>query len=315
MGRPQAPDEGLPEVVQNRPTPVPNPHGDHLPEVVPDSSPEAAQGQRYFMETDKYPAQYDTAPKLLHEEPTTPGTSPGQQYQQPWGPGSVGGDHSVSALSPNSSVPWHSFPPGADDQQTYVGSEPETEKRICGLRKRLFIIIAVIVGIVVVVAAVGGGVGGAMAARQTDEAAPAETSSAAESTSSAASTTASGETGTSTTSSAPSPSITNLNDQVDPRIFEKFAFQGWAKNNYTGNATEVLLEPGFYDLDINVVSYYWVTNKTDCCVTFCKDHEETGGFKCDSVRQNATQDQTGFSRVSLWCGNRLNEEWQVKCSE
>lgn len=183
MGRPQAQDENLPEVVENRPYLTPNPHGDHLPEVVPDSSPEAAQ-QRYYTETDKYPAQYDTAPKLLHEEPLTPEMSPMQQYRQPWGPASiVGGDyHSVSALSPNSAVPWHSFPPGADDQETYVGSEPETEKRICGLRKRLFIIIAVVLAVVIVVAAVGGGVGGAMASRQSDaDAAPAETGTATES--------------------------------------------------------------------------------------------------------------------------------------
>ncbi len=159
MGRPA--DENLPEVVPYQPVPQ---HEAVLPEVVPDSSPEAAQ-QRYFMETDKYPAYYDTAPKLLHEEAVPPGyysNSPGQQHQQPW----TGAEHSVSAISPNSSVPWQSFPPGGDDQNTYVGSEPEQEKRICGIRKRLFIIIAVILGVVVVAAAVGGGVGGAKAASQ-----------------------------------------------------------------------------------------------------------------------------------------------------
>jgi hypothetical protein len=148
--------------------------------VVPDSSPEAAQGQPYYMESDKYPAYYDTAPKLPHETPSPGMLTPGQQYQQPW----TGSDAAtVSAISPNSSVPWQSFPAG-DDQQTYVGSEPEQEKRICGIRKRLFIIIAVIVGLVVVAAAVGGGVGGSRAARQSsgDGAEAAETASASGST-------------------------------------------------------------------------------------------------------------------------------------
>jgi hypothetical protein len=120
MGRLPA-DENLPEVVPHQPQPTP------LPEVVPDSSPEAAQGQPYYMESDKYPANYDTAPKLLQETPSPGILTPGQQYQQPW----TGSDAAtVSALSPNSEVPWQSFPAG-DDQHTYVGSEPEREKRIC----------------------------------------------------------------------------------------------------------------------------------------------------------------------------------------
>lgn len=169
MGRPA--DENLPEVVQHQPSPQAQAV---LPEVVPDSSPEAAQ-QRYFMESDKYPAYYDTAPKLPHEGGYL---APGQQYDQP-PPGWTGTEHSVSAISPNSSLPWQSFPSGGgDDEQTYVGSEAAPEKRICGIRKRLFIIIAVIVGLVVVGAAVGGGVGGSMAARSSDEAAAAVTTSA-----------------------------------------------------------------------------------------------------------------------------------------
>jgi hypothetical protein len=260
------------------------------------------------METDKYPARYDTAPKFpLHEEPTTPGMSPGQRYQQPWGPGSiVGGDyHSISALSPNSDVPWHSFPPGADDQKTYVGSEPETERRICGLRRRLFGIIAVIIGIIVVAAAVGGGVGSAMAARQTDEAAPAETASASGSTDSAAS----------ATSSAPSSSATgDLSDQTDPSVFEMFQFQAWSEPNYKGETTPIFKEHGFYDLDIDAVSYYWVHDKSDCCVTFCRDHEVSTGYQCDPKRQPVTEGRKPFRRVYLWCGNRLNETLHTMCS-
>jgi hypothetical protein len=126
------------------------------------------------MESDKYPAHYDTAPKLLHEEASAGMLTPGQQYQQPW---SASDAATVSALSPNSEVPWQSFPTGGEDQQTYVGSEPKPEKRICGIRKRLFIIIAAIVGVVVIAAAIGGGVGGSRAANSSSDAQSAETAS------------------------------------------------------------------------------------------------------------------------------------------
>jgi hypothetical protein len=163
MARPA--DENLPEVVEVHHRPAANPN--NYPEVVPDTSPEFTQ-QRYYIETDKYPAYYDTAPKLPYEQPYPAMPSPEQHYHQPW----TGGEHPGSAMiSPNSSLPWQSFGPGADDQQTFVGSEAPPDKRICGVRKRLFIIIAVIVGLVVVGAAVGGGVGGSMAASQgSDEA-------------------------------------------------------------------------------------------------------------------------------------------------
>ena len=170
-GRPA--DDNLPEVWH----PPTTPRGEQvLPEVVPDSSPEAAQ-QRYFTETDKYPAYYDNAPKLPHDGSYY---SPEQQYhqpQQPWMP--VGAEpQGISAISPNSSVPWQSFPDG-DDQRTYVGSEPapEPEKRICGLRKRLFIIIAAVIALVIVAAGVGGGVGGAVASKGSSKDDPAAAAS------------------------------------------------------------------------------------------------------------------------------------------
>jgi hypothetical protein len=163
MGAP--PDEHLPEVVHPQPQPT------SYPEVVPNSA------QEYYVGSDKhlYPVQYDDAPKLLHEGPPDPY---GQQhyYQQP-------GDanaYSAYGVSPDGSVPWQSFPPGGGPDQTgHDGSAPEPEKRICGLGKRRFILIAVIIGIVVVAAAVGGGVGGSMASRKasSDAAASSTTSS------------------------------------------------------------------------------------------------------------------------------------------
>jgi len=286
-------DEQLPEVVQNR-SPAPGTYSDHLPEVVPDTSPEAAQ-QKHYLETDKYPAYYDNAPKFpLNEEPPPGLPSPGQHYHQSWG---MGGE--VSALSPNSSVPWQSFP--HDDQATFVGSEPEPEKRTCGLRRRTFIIVtAVILGIIIVAAAVGGGVGGALAQKSTEA-----SSSTSDST---------GGTSTTGTSSA-SPTPTFLNNQTDENYFKFFKFQAFSEPDFQGNKSDIYEEKGFYDLPFNLRSWVWVTNKTDCCVTFCKDKSDMkDSFWCDSDKRTATKDLTGFPRVSLWCGNRLNEESQRRCS-
>lgn len=161
-------DENLPEVVPHQPQPVSS-----LPEVVPDTSPEVGE-QPYHFHHDKYPAYYDDAPKLPHEQ--QPAAAPGaglQPQDQQW---AGAGSAVVSAVSPDGSVPWQSFPPAGDDQQTYVASEPGQEPRICGIRRRLFIIIAVVLATVVIAAAVGGGVGGALSARRGSEGAsePAE---------------------------------------------------------------------------------------------------------------------------------------------
>ncbi|KAK4119057.1 hypothetical protein N657DRAFT_684741 [Parathielavia appendiculata] len=283
MGRPPA-DEHLPEVVPHQPQPAP------FPEVVPDSSPEAAEGQRYYMPSDKYPAYYDTAPKLPHEEPSM-GHIGQDPYQQPW----PETDPTVSAISPNSSVPWQSFPSGGDDQQTCVGSEPEREKRICGCSKRLFIIIAVIVGLVIVGAAVGGGVGGSMAARQASETASASGTGA---TGAAVGTTTATATASST-SSAPSPTITSLLDQTDPAMFQTFMFQAWQGNNFTGQRTDILWEEGYYNLGFNATSYIWVQEVVKCCLTFCADETNDLGWYCDARRRNATDDPAGFPRLAI----------------
>ncbi|KAL2018430.1 hypothetical protein VTK56DRAFT_849 [Thermocarpiscus australiensis] len=297
MGRPE--DENLPEVVPNQPAP--------LPEVVPDSSPEAvAAQQRFFVEQGKYPAYFDNAPKLPHEQDTQ-----GQYgaYGQQW----AGTGDPASAVSPNSSVPWQPFPPGGDDQ-THVGSEPEPERRICGLRRRLFIIVAVIIAVVVIAAAVGGGVGGSMKAREGSGASEAVESGATSSSISPSGTsstpTTSSPSSTSSTSSAPSPTISFLNNQTDPR--PGFAFQGFSEKNFEGNATAILRDEGFHDLGLNAWSYVWLPNNTDCCVTFCANQTTSTGYRCDMWHRNASS--SSFSRVSLWCGRNTNIEAREKCS-
>ncbi|KAL2158781.1 hypothetical protein VTH06DRAFT_3973 [Thermothelomyces fergusii] len=284
---------GLP--AEQKPAPAlgePGPLAEHqLPEVVPDSSPEAAP-QRFYLEPDKYPAYYDDTPKLPTEHSPSSFASPGQQYGSPWTPAS---DPSLSALSPDSSVPWKSL---HEDQATYVGSEPVQERRICGLRRRTFGILIVVLGVIVLAAAIGGGVGGAMASRsERKHGSPSET-----------------PTQTATVSSAP-PSPTFLNNQSDPSAFEHFQFQGFSKADFDGEFSDPIKEEGFYDFSFNITSYVWETKKTDCCVTFCRDANTWGhAFRCDSIRRGRVDDPDGFPRVSLWCGDRLSTEMQRKCS-
>lgn len=171
MGRPA--DENLPEVLPNHPTAAI--YSQHpLPEVVPDSSPEAFAGHPPHYSQEKYPAFYDDAPKLPHD-PSSPGAygthgmpySPGQSpYNYPSTPGDP-----VSAFSPNSSVPWQRLDSvaGGDDQRTFVNSEPEQEKRICGIKRKIFLIVAGLLAVIIIAAAVGGGVGAAMSKKSNSD--------------------------------------------------------------------------------------------------------------------------------------------------
>ncbi|GAB1315349.1 Plasma membrane fusion protein prm-1 [Madurella fahalii] len=299
MGRPA--DEHLPEVVPNQP-PVEYP----LPEVVADPLPEAGQPQ-YYVQQDKYPAYYDNAPKLPHEQPIV-GTGMGlQAHDQQWAPAGYG----VSAVSPNSSVPWQSFPPG-DDQQTYVASEPELERRICGIRRRLFIIIAVVLAIVIIAAAVGGGVGGAMSTRGGSDStnAPAESGSSGpgDGGSTVPTTTPAITSAASSTSSAPSPTITFLNNQTE-HVGQ--AFQAFSEREYEGNFTDIIRAEGFHDLPFKVFSYVWEPNGTQYCITYCYNKTDSAGYNCQPRYQPGTERH--FQRVYIWTNRETNEGASTRC--
>lgn len=129
-----------------------------LPEVVDDPSPQAltsAEEQYQYHQQDKhdkYPVVYDDAPKLPGD--VTDGQEP---------------PHSV-VRSPNGSIPWE---PLAAGEGTLSGQEnnsekPESEPRICGLRRKVFFLLLV-AALVVVTAAIGGGVGGGIAAARSRE--------------------------------------------------------------------------------------------------------------------------------------------------
>jgi hypothetical protein len=140
-------DENLPEVVPN-PSPT-------FPEVVVNTG--AEQQQRHLAEQEKYPAYFDDAPKLLHEQHNHDGN------QRPR-------DNSATAYSPDGhALPWEPLRAGDD---TTLGANSNSgandEPKICGVRRRIFWLILAF-ALVVVATGVGGGVGGAVASARARE--------------------------------------------------------------------------------------------------------------------------------------------------
>lgn len=82
-----------------------------------------------------------------------------------------------------------------------------------------------------------------------------------------------------------------------------FAFQGFTKPNYQGNATRVFHHKGFYDLGMEVVSYVWDSNAT-CCTTFCVDRQESAGYRCEPWEREEASG--AFKRIFVWCSEDVN---------
>lgn len=291
MGCP--PDERLPEVV-----PATNPefispteawmHGDQLEERDP----------KYFVAYDDAPMQVkpDDAPKILTDDGMGTGNTP-----------------VMSALSPTDTIPWEHGSPmdnlhAGDAAFSPVEEKEPDEKRICGLRKKIFFL-GLGVLIIIVAASVGGGVGGGLAAasaRERNAAGPNPTPTNAG---------AGSDPGTGTgssTSSAPSPTITDLQNTT-AKI--QYKFQAWEDKLYQGRSTGIMITSGYYDLNISAISYMWVPEKLqpmpDCCITFCTNRTEHGGYWCDEKRQPETT-KGPFSRIWMGCGDDVRQPH--KCS-
>lgn len=153
------------------------PPDEHLPEVVPDTSPQAISyveeqyKQRQYDDRDKYPVLYDDAPKI----PSGMAYAQGQQYP------------AMAETSPGGSLPWEPLSAIEETQAGHAGGaaggggggpggfggvgavdggeheRPVDERRICGLRRKIFFIV-LIVALVVIAVAIGGGVGGGVSA-------------------------------------------------------------------------------------------------------------------------------------------------------
>jgi hypothetical protein len=135
-------------------------HEDNLPEVRADNSPQVLSNsevefkRKYFEEQEpKYPVIYDDTPKTIVLAEEAP----------------------PSALPATTAV----------ESAPEAGGPPVEEKKIWGLKRRMFFVILAAI-LVVIAIAVGGGVGGAMASKSKSKSKSAADSAPAVSTSSGA---------------------------------------------------------------------------------------------------------------------------------
>lgn len=153
------------------------PADENLPEVVPDSAPQALSGREAFLAHDhltekdpKYVA--DSAPRPEERDLKYAVVGDGQEGGE--SPSLIKGDDGVwrpapvSAISPTDGgltpdTP-SADPHSAAEEARGGAGGPVKEARVCGMRKKTFWIVLV-VAIVVVVAAIAGGVGGGLSAR------------------------------------------------------------------------------------------------------------------------------------------------------
>ncbi|KAK1835669.1 hypothetical protein QBC39DRAFT_148528 [Podospora conica] len=251
-----------------------SPHDENLPEVVltrnveadPKSPPQVVTGRlitdQHWQEADKekFHVSYDTAPKFPDDN----------DYVSTW----KSSEPELSTASTQSGhPPWESLPAG-DDTAADAG-EPEKGNRICGVRRRTFIM-SLVVAILVIAAAVGGGVGAALARKAT--AAP------------------------------PMPPLF-LNNGTAPA---GIAFQAFTDPVFEGEATRVIQDEGFHDLNMTSTSYVWSPQDTKCCLTFCDGPTTDVGYWCNPRRR--THASLPFNRVYIWCGGNRNDQLNTTCS-
>ena len=285
------PDDNLPEVVQPQPFET---DGRAPPQVV--SHSENAQHTLHGSERDKYHVVYDAAPKYVDDVPpkVPPKIEAYEDASSPqlWAPESL---HSATPATAAATLST-SEPP-----QT-----PKPERTICGLKRRTFFIVAGIISIILLGAIVGGAVGGTVS-KKSSEAATAEaqsasrhtTTSSAAATATSAATSTSAPTSSTASNSQPKPTqLATLNNGTAPH--RGLAFQGFSLTSYLGDATPIIQEEGFYDLNITAMSYVWLPDDTNCCLTFCANKTTATGWWCNPrYRPEASG---GIPRVYIWCG-------------
>lgn len=116
-------------------------------------------------------------------------------------------------------------------------------------------------------------------------------------------------TSSSSTSSGAAPTATFLNNQTGP---VGFGFQGFSGVNYTGKATQIFRDEGFFDLGIDCLSYVWLPNTTSCCLTFCANQHDPVGYRCQIRKQEKAS--ASFPRIYIWCDPNLAGKANSTCS-
>lgn len=249
-------DEDLPEVVPTRNV-----------EADPKSPPQVVAGRlvadQHWQDAnkEKFHVSYDTTPKFPDDH----------DYLPTW---KTSEPELSTASTQNGHPPWESLPAG--DDAAADAEEPAKGRRICGVRRRTFII-SLIVAILVIAAAVGGGVGATMARKA---------------------------------SAAPPMPPLFLNNATAPP--PGVAFQAFSDAFYMGEATRVIQDEGFHDLNLTGSSYVWLPDTTACCLTFCTGKAKAVGYWCNPRRR--TNASETFDRVYIWCGGNRNNQLNTTCS-
>jgi len=138
------------------------PPDENLPEVVPDTSPQAlTRAEAYWRQRKN---EGDAKFAVVYESDTT---SPKYYFDPTQNQGAVAVGANGTPISP--SPIYTPAPPTGYSDPTLLGeTDPESghgRQRVCGLRRKTFLILLAVL-IVVLVAAIGGGVGGAAASRK-----------------------------------------------------------------------------------------------------------------------------------------------------
>ncbi|UKZ72938.1 hypothetical protein TrVFT333_000575 [Trichoderma virens FT-333] len=251
-----------------------------LPEVVPDSSPQAlsrleAEYKRKFLDGD---APQTVIPKDVDTNKIA-----------------------VMAAGDGYSVE----PDGMSGDIEGARAAKKAGNRICGLSRKMFLIL-VIVAVVVLAAAIGGGVGGGLAAKKSNGDSP-DAAAASETTSRLADLF---QQHTTTDINTNNLNYNFLNNQTTSG--NTFAFQAFADDTFLGNATAIIDDEGGTDLGFEAHSYVWVPSVSDCCITFCTNATSKGmvGWLCSQRKQPKSSD--AFKRVYVWC-HKAHEKPNAIC--
>ncbi|KAJ2979000.1 hypothetical protein NQ176_g3509 [Zarea fungicola] len=227
--------------------------------------------------------------------------------------------------------------------------QPQKDRKILGMRRKIFFLVLALVCIIIA-AAVGGGVGASAshnsskspdptpapspssdvgASSTSSSASGASTSSAAGSGSGSGSGSSSSSPGSSTstpsTSKSSSASKTSSTATATPTFLNQtnigsgFGFQGFSGTNFHSPYTDLLVVEGETetgaDFKFPINSYEWIARITNCCVSFCNNATSSGwiGYQCQTKKQPKTSE--GFTRVWVWCEDDHQEDnARGKCS-
>ncbi|KAK4460664.1 hypothetical protein QBC42DRAFT_288318 [Cladorrhinum samala] len=292
-----------------------------LPEVVPELDPTPQHVSEHDLspqelfklqaERDKYPAYYDTAPMFPYQGATpSPPLPEGHDLPMPY-PENLNTAPAGFIMSPGSSVPWDPILPAGNAQVGLAEGEKRNEKRICGLKKRTFIIAVAVAAAVILAAIIGGIVGGVVSSKKSKDSDGGASSDLPAASGASKTSPSSSVPPTSATADGPAPTTTEIVNLANQTVPNGFAFQAYSEANFTGKRSPVFWLEEIYDIDFDAKSYIWLPNgHLQCCVTFCANATTATGYWCDERWR--PEGSSTFRRVQLWCGRNDTDIAPIK---